>query len=247
MDMPGFERAAKWTSSPFSVGLGDPGQPTVTDELAEGSGTFPTPQARTSLCEQFWNFDLCAHLPLTLTRDGVEAVPGELQRIRDFLVVEFPTLTEEALGGRRGAPLAAAKRMYLESACDLIELRHRGRTVGAIVGAPDDWSSYYVRIYAIAREYQRPAVTRGFGRACLIDPLSAHQIERIVADVSPANIPMARGLCEMQFHVTGQQLSERWGPLVRYTRFLDARCEDAFLKLFSGTAPDRGRGSRKEE
>jgi hypothetical protein len=255
--MPGFERAMTWTASSLAVGLDEstpdctqkPGPAAIEpDEPGEVSGTFPSPPARKSLCELFWGFDLCAHLPVKLTRDGVEAVPGELARIRDFLNEEFPSLTEEALCGNRGAPMAAVKRAYLASACDLIELRHKGETVGAIVGAPEDWSSYYVRIYALSPRYQRPQLTRAFGRACLIEPLGAHHVERIVADVSPANIAMARGLCEMQFHITGHQLSERWGAMVRYTRFLDARCEAAFHKLFAGTAPPRSRASsRKEE
>ena len=254
--MPSFERAMTWTDSPLAVGLDDPAtgcaeKPPVrapeADEPAEVSGTFPSPRGRKSLCEMFWDFDLCAHLPLRITRDGVEAVPGELARIRDFLNEEFPSLTEEALCGNRGAPMAAVKRAYLASACDLIELRHKGETVGAIVGAPEDWSSYYVRVYALSPRYQRPQLTRAFGRECLIEPLSAHHVERIVADVSPANIAMARGLCEMQFHITGHQLSERWGAMVRYTRFLDARCEAAFHKLFAGTAPPRSRSTRKEE
>jgi hypothetical protein len=256
--MPVFGRATTWTTSSMTLGLDgqteaspEEGKPErleiCSDDSREVSGTFPSPRASKSLCEQFWDFDLCAQLPRKLTRDGVEAVRGELGRIRDFLSEQFPSLTEEALSGRRGAPLATIKQTYLANHCDLIELRHNGKTVGAIVGAPEDWSSYYVRIYALAPGYQRPLLTRSFGRECLLEPLRAHHIERVVADVSPANIAMARGLCEMQFHITGHTLSERWGAMVRYTHFLDARCQKAFMKMFAGTAPPRSRGTRKED
>jgi hypothetical protein len=205
----------------------------------EESATFPRLRPARPLSETFWQLDLSRRLPLVLTRDGIEATSGCLDRIRGFLVREFPTLTEEGLGTQLSAGLAQTKHWYLGNACDLIELQHRGNTIGAIIGAPDDWSSYYVRIFAVSPAYQRPALTRRFGRECLLDPLAAHGIQRVVAETSPANLPMSRGLCELRFHVTGHHLSERYGPLVRYTKFLDPESEAAFNSRFAGSAPPR--------
>jgi hypothetical protein len=213
----------------------------------EESTTFARPRAARRLSEAFWQLDLCRHLPLVLSRDGILATSGSLDRIRGFLAREFPTLTEEGLGTQLTARLAGTKHWYLDNACDLIELRHEGQTVGAIIGAPDDWSSYYVRTFAVAPAYQRPALTRRFGRECLLNPLAAHGVQRVVAETSPANLSMSRGLCELHFHVTGHQLSERYGPLVRYTRFLDPASEAAFNKRFAGSAPPRASRPNKPE
>jgi hypothetical protein len=212
------------------------------EEQTGQSGTFSSANPAQSLSARFWGFDLCKHLPLVLSSDGVEATRGEPGRVKTFLAQEFPSLTEEALGATPNATTVDAKRWYLRTACDLVEMRHRGRTVGVIVGAPEDWSSYYVRILAFLPGYQRPALTRRFARECLLDPLTVHHVERVVAETSPANIAMSRSLSELHFYVTGHQLSDRWGPLVRYTKFLDPACEAAFHRRFAGTAPPGSNG-----
>jgi ribosomal protein S18 acetylase RimI-like enzyme len=213
---------------------------------AEESRTFRNPSVAPKLSEKFWSLDLGARLPRVMSRDGTEATTGDLDRIRSFLRRDFPSLTEEGLGNALSPMIAKTKRWYLGAACDLIELRHRGATVGAIIGAPEDWSTYYVRIFAVSPSFQRPALTRRYARECLVEPLAAHGVQRIVAETSPANLAMSRGLTELHFHVTGHQLSERYGPLVRYTRFLDPAAEAAFLSRFAGSTPPCSNGVMKK-
>ena len=202
--------------------------------------------ASATLSARLWGLDLSQRLPRTLTSDGVQAVPGELTRVQDFLAREVPAVQEEAHGAAPSANIVDAKHWYLQNACDVLELRHDERTVGILVGAPEDWSSYYVRIFAIMQAYQRPALRRRFVRECLFEPLIAHQVERIVADTSPVNLGMAIVFNELHFHVTGHQLSDRWGPLVRYTKFLNPACEAAFNRRFAGIAGG-STSSRKED
>jgi len=234
--MPGFERTpsnAPRAAAPF-------------EDATDRSGTFRSVSPTQSLSAKFWGLDLRANLPRVLSHDGVEAVPGEIDRVRAFLAEEFSSFAEEALGMNPSASMTRAKLEYLTRACDSIELRHMGQTVGVLVGAPEDWSSYYVRLFAVKHTHQRPALIRRFVKECLFAPLAAHHVERIVAETSPANLAMSRLFSELHFHVTGHQLSERWGPLVRYSKFLDENCEAAFHKRFAGTAPPSANRSRKE-
>ena len=187
-----------------------------------------------SLSARLWGLDLNKGLPRTLTSDGVRAAPGEMSRVRDFLAQHFPLFREEDLGAAPSAHMLEAKRWYLRNACDVLELRHDERTVGVLIGAPEDWSSYYVRMFAVLQTYQRPALRRRFVRECLFEPLVAQRVERVIADTSPTNLGMALVFNELHFHVTGHQLSDRWGPLVRYTKFLDPACEAAFHRRFAG-------------
>jgi hypothetical protein len=176
-------------------------------------------------------------------------MPGDLGRIRAFLANEFPTLTEEGLAAAPLDPLLAdTKRWYLGQACDLVEMQKDGETIGAMIGAPEDWSTYYLRIYAVSPRYQRPILTRRFYE-CMVEPLLACSVQRVVTDTSPTNASAARRLSEMNFHVTGQQLSDRYGPLIRYTKFLDPTAEAAFVARYAGSAPPRksATSSRKEE
>lgn len=206
-------------------------------ESEEVSGTYLAPGYQSELSFRYWGRALAHRLPCQVSGDGVRATRGQLSRIREFIARECPSLAEEALGAVTQQPLAAAKQSYFQSACDLIELRHEDRTIGVFVGAPEDWSTYYVRAFAMTRAHQRSALMRRFARECVFEPLAACGVQRVVADTSPANLAMSRLFSELHFYVTGQQLSERWGPLVRYTRFLDPACEALFMQRFGGTAP----------
>jgi len=213
------------------------------DSLADQSGTFRSPTART-LSDEFWNLELARGLPRVITRDGIEIAAGEIERIRDFLKTVFPTLTEEGLGAAPLEPsVAHTKRWYLGAASDLLELRKRGETIGVMIGSPEDWSTYYIRIYAVSPEHQRSIVTGRFAKF-LLDRLAECGVQRVVTDTSPANTSAALRLSELQFRVTGQQLSERYGPLIRYTKFLDPAAEAAFLARFAGSAPPRATRTR---
>ena len=203
----------------------------VESELAQCNETLKVPS---TLGGRLWGLDLTVGLPQVLSTQGVEAVAGDMSRVRRFLTEHFPWLGEEALGACPTARMVDAKRVYFRTTCDVVELRHAGQTVGALLGAPEDWSSYYVRVFAVLPSYQHPGLIRRFVRDHLFEPLMRHQVERVVADTSPSNIAMSRLFSELQFHVTGHQLSDRWGPLVRYTKFLDPACEAAFQRRFAG-------------
>jgi len=204
--------------------------------------------AAVSHSQRMWGFSLADTLPRVLTRDGVTAVAGDYARIGGFLASEFGMFHEESQGADPDYIVRNRKSEYLREECDLIELRHADDTIGVFMGAPEDWSTYYVRIFALRRSFQRPAMTRLFVRDCLFSPLSEHGVERICADTSPANIAMSHLFTELHFHVTGSQLSERWGPLIRYTRFLSPACEAEFLRKFGGGAPaDSPRKSEEAE
>jgi hypothetical protein len=237
--MPGFDQAVQ-SSAPRSV--------TPFPESEAKSGTYPCSQRLQEpepLSERLWGTRLTARLPKLVSSDGVVAVPGELARICEFLAREFPSMREDQ--ATHAPEQIEAKRTFLGELSDQIELRHGDQTVGVLIGAPLDWSSYYVRVLAIVPAFQRPAMARRFVRECLFEPLAAQGVQRIEAETSPCNLAMSRMLLELQFHCTGQQLSERWGPMVRYTKFLDPACEKAFHRRFAGTAPPCSIGTRKEE
>lgn len=233
-----FDRTAERAASPSA---------SFDDDSNDASGVFRSLIPGAPFSRRLWGLDLGAGLPRKLSRDGVVAVSGETSSVRAFLDAEFAVLTQEGLGAAPSSAGAEAKRRYLESTCDFMELRHDARTVGVLIGEPEDWGSYYVRSFAVAPAYQRAALIRRFVRECLFEPLAAAGVERVIADTSPANVAMARLFSELRFYATGHNLSERWGPLVRYTKFLDAQSEAAFAERFGCGAPSRHRGENREE
>ena len=215
----------------------------VTSLVARRSALPPRPTQ--SL--QLWGLDLSAGLQKRLSNDGVLAVPGDFNRIVMFLRQNYAMFSEESQGADPSAIIQRSKHSYLSTACDLIELRHNGATVGVMIGAPEDWSSYYVRMFAMLPQYQRPGLTRRFVRECLFEPLARGGVERVVAETSPANIAMSHLFTELRFCVTGNVLSDRWGPLIRYTKFLSPACEAEFLRKFGGAAPRKAEQAEQPE
>jgi Acetyltransferase (GNAT) family len=235
--MPGFDHVPSVIITPTGG---------ASDDALDLREAIPSPIG-TTLSRKVWGLDFTQGLPCVLSSDGIEATAGELDRVLAFMAEQFPSLTEE-VGGKRTKPhesTAAAKQWYLSAASDLIEVRHEGQTVGVLVGAPEDWGSYYVRVFAMSPAFQRAGLIRRFARQCLFGPLQAHHVERVVADTSPTNLAMTRLFSELRFHVTGHQLSDRWGPLVRYTKFLDPACETAFCERFAGSM-QRSPSERRE-
>jgi len=208
--------------------------------------SLSVPPPRPTQSFQLWGLDMSGPAK-RLSNDGILAVRGDFTRIGNFLRDNYALFGEENHGRQPSAFIQKSKLAYLSTGCDLIELRHNGETVGVFLGAPEDWSSYYVRMFAVLPEYQRPGLIRRFIRECVFEPLTRCGVERVVAETSPANIAMSHLFTELRFNVTGHVLSDRWGPLVRYTKFLAPACEAEFLRKFGGAAPRRPEASDKED
>jgi hypothetical protein len=114
---------------------------------------------------------------------------------------------------------------------DVLEVRQAGRTIGLLIGAPSDWSTYYLRSLAFLRAYQgRQLHARIF--PWMFAELARAGVRRVEAETSPSNLATVMLLTRMRFNITGNVLTERWGALLRLTRYLDESAEDVFLDKF---------------
>jgi hypothetical protein len=57
-------------------------------------------------------------------------------------------------------------------------------------------------------------------------------VERVDVETSPSNLATMHIMNRFRFNVTGQVLSERWGALVKFSKFLDGDCEKVFLRQY---------------
>ena len=181
---------------------------------------------------RLWNLDLCQDMPKQISSTGIVAVRGDITRIGTFLRENFPNFAEESQGVISSERIKRSKQIYLCGESDLIELQLDNKTIGIFVGAAEDWSSYYVRMFAIMPQYQTAHMIRRFIRECLFTPMTEAGVERISADTSPVNVAMTHLFGELKFYLTGSSLSDRWGPLARYTKFLNQANEEVFLRRF---------------
>jgi len=187
---------------------------------------------------RLWGLDFARVLPQLEIQQSAGVKVTSLEVVQSFLQQEFPALLESRPAAGQSVGHAAqsitAKRRYLQYDSDLIAVSVGDQLIAVFVGAPEDWSSYYVRMFAVHPRFQQRGLIRRFARECIFAPLEQHGVERVIAETSPFNIAMLRMFAEMKFQPTGHQLSERWGPMTRHTKFLDSSCESAFRERFSG-------------
>ena len=179
-----------------------------------------------------WNIDWDAFLPRTLTEDGVALFASSVERIRSFMSAHYAEIFEDDPERHRflTEPFDDAKLRYLETA-DVFEIQYRQRVVGTLIAGPSDWSTYYLRSMAVLRPYQGRQ-THAAIMSFLFEKLRDAGVRRVEADTSPANLAVIQVLTRMRFNVTGSFLTERWGAVLRLTKYLEGEAEGTFLNTF---------------
>jgi hypothetical protein len=198
------------------------------------SQTFRIARPR-SFSHDLWGIDWQSLLPITLADDGLVAEYSNFEACTPFIAANYASIFDEqpgasAFSNNRPHP---AKARYYELTGDFIKFSLGGEPIGLFVGMPSDWSSYYVRSAAMLPEHQGRHAPQAFFRA-LFPVLAKHGVERVELDVSPANAAMMHIVTRLRFNATGTTLSERWGALIHFTKFLADDCEDIFMKQFCG-------------
>ncbi|MBS2018703.1 MAG: GNAT family N-acetyltransferase [Deltaproteobacteria bacterium] len=131
-------------------------------------------------------------------------------------------------------PMTESKLRFCQE-MDTFVFRHEGRAVGLLIAHPSDWSSYYVRTAAILPDFRRRHLIVQYMHE-IIPPLQRAGVARLETEVTPANIPMVAFHHDHGFMVTSTSTSDRWGMLLRFTRFLSDDAERTFVRQFCAMA-----------
>jgi len=127
-------------------------------------------------------------------------------------------------------PMTPAKARFLAES-DRFAFRDGGEMIGLLVGNPIDWSTYYWRSVAFLPEQQG----RGLLAAALEHTdaiLRDAGVMRVEGEAAPTNYRQVRLLLRLGYCVTGTTNSERWGTMLRLTKFLRADAEERFAAQF---------------
>ncbi|HEY8428818.1 MAG TPA: GNAT family N-acetyltransferase [Sandaracinaceae bacterium] len=126
--------------------------------------------------------------------------------------------------------LTPAKLRFL-AVSDRFSFWENEEPIGLLMGNPIDWSTYYWRTVAFLPEHQ--------GRGLLAAVLEHTDrvmrdagIVRVEGETSPNNYRQMRLLLRLGYQVTGSVNSERWGTLLRLTKYLDEAAEEKFARQF---------------
>jgi RimJ/RimL family protein N-acetyltransferase len=122
--------------------------------------------------------------------------------------------------------MTEAKRRFCEE-MDILLYRAAGRTVGVCTAHPTDWSTYYIRTLSLLPEYRERRFLTDF-ETHMTPALKRAGAARYEAECSVANTPMIRFFVGAGFIVSATVNSERWGTMLRFTKFLNDDAEAAF-------------------
>jgi len=186
-------------------------------------------QAET-LSQRWWGLDWREVLPFHF--DDARAELATMDDVLPFINQHYPTIfgANDVESRFHENPMTEAKRRF-SAEMDCFVFRVDGEVAGIFMAHPSDWNSYYVRSTALLPQYRGRRLLGRLLRS-LEDPLRAAGVERVETEVSPANAPMIRTIGEQGFIVTGQTATERWGLLLRYTRFLSHEASAVFRRHY---------------
>ena len=191
-----------------------------------------------------WNIDWDEHLPFALSTDGTTVEYSTFERASSFLAAHLAAIVEEEPSASPFLQRATteAKTRYLRQNADYFEFKDGDVTAGMMICTPVDWSTYYIRLTAILPEYHgRKLPQRLLPK--LFEVLKGAGVERVETETSPSNLAVMHIMNRFRFNVTGTVLSERWGALVRFTKFLDDESEQVFLRQFCTGIRYQARGT----
>ena len=123
------------------------------------------------------------------------------------------------------------KKKFYSDISDTFSITTESKTVGLIISAPIDWETYHIRYVHIDPNFRREGLSYIFLEE-IFNILKQHSIKRIETESSPMN-RSSIGLCKkLGFIQTGNILSDRWGALIKWTKFLDKKLENIFFRQF---------------
>ena len=186
---------------------------------------------RMQLSETLWGIRWEDILPQQVTRD-VTVVASSFDQARPFIETNYSTIFEDGGDDRFfNSQSRTLKARYYRVAGDFFEFKQGPRTVGLLIGTAVDWSTYYIRSAASLPEVQGSQMIQRFFTA-MFAHLQAAGVERVEAETSPTNLAVIHLLSRMRFNPSGTVLTDRWGALLKLTRYLDEGAERVFVNQF---------------
>jgi len=193
----------------------------------------PRPERPIPMSKRWWDLEWPAY-----SYEGISVEVASFDEATPFMAKHYPTIFATEPDRFLNEKMTDAKRRFLEES-DVLVFRSGGADVGLCLGQPTDWSTYYVRSFALLPEVRDRRFASEF-QVWIAATLKGIGVQRMEAETSPANVPMNRLFQSAGWMVTAMVNSERWGTALRYTRFLEPQAEEAFRRQYV-SAPTNSR------
>ncbi|HVJ91899.1 MAG TPA: GNAT family N-acetyltransferase [Labilithrix sp.] len=180
------------------------------------------------MSKRLWDLEWSEHLPWTI--DGVSVEQGTSEDALAFIEAHYAGIFGVQSERFVLEKMTEAKRRFWAE-MDIFLFRLGGKTVGLSAGHPSDWSTYYIRTLALLPAARERRFATDFTDA-LGNTLAKVGVVRVDAECSPTNTPIMRLLLRLGYLVTATTNSDRWGALVRLTKFFGDDAANAFRRQY---------------
>lgn len=162
--------------------------------------------------------------------DGITVEMGSFAAVYPFVVEHWGAIFGDDAARFHVEELTEAKRRFWDE-MDVFVFRADGRIAGIAAGHPTDWSTYYMRTLALLPEYREKRFASAFGEH-MSRVLRGAGVTRLEAECSVANVAMTRLFVSQGFLIGSMLASERWGVMLKFTKYLDEEAESVFRRQF---------------
>jgi ribosomal protein S18 acetylase RimI-like enzyme len=209
-------------------------------DFARSASEVPEVTRPEPLSSRWWGLDWARLLPWRC--GGLTVRHGDLQAAMPFIREHYAPIFGGPDPRFLPDPMCDRKERFYREA-DVLLVEDAGAAVGIQIAHPTDWSTYYVRTLALLPDYRGQGVLEDLTER-MAEALAAVGVERIEGELAPNNGACLIAQTRLGYVVTGTQTTDRWGTMVRLTKFLREDAAGVFHRQFCGGAwPRPGHGS----
>jgi len=204
--------------------------------VSRANDVIPAPSKGSVLTRELWGIDWSKVLPVPAAGTLVHAVDFDVAAA--FMQRHYGELFDLVPSSPFArAESSEARTRYYRHASDCFAFYAGAEPVALLLGNAVDWSTYYVRSAAALPKFQGRLLL-GF-LPTLFEALRAAGVERIETDASPTNATTLQLALRLGFKATGTLTTDRWGALVRLTKFLNPEAERVFVEGYCAVKSGR--------
>jgi hypothetical protein len=183
-----------------------------------------------TLSRQLWGLDWNRLTPWKF--DDVDVEMGTIADALPFMAEHYGGIFGSGDEAARflHEPMTPAKMRFSELS-DVFLFRSEQRLFGIMLAHPTDWTTYYIRSTAFLPEFRNKKVMMRFVHT-MCEHLRGAGVRRLETEVSPSNQATQHAQMSDGWMVTGTVTSERWGAMLRWTKYLHEDARSTFLRQF---------------
>lgn len=182
-----------------------------------------------SFTQRIWSLDWGQHFPKTDRGSDITYAVSHYDEFTQFMKDHHRLFQKDLIQDTLFLMKddRKSRSFYYREVGDFFVFRKGTQLAGVFCGHAMDWASYYLRWAFVLPQYRGQGIWQKFLKY-FFSCLKNYDVDIVQGDVSPSNLVEIHLFTKLGFVITGQQLSERWGALLHFTKYLNEKNFTAF-------------------